>query len=86
MNATTKLKLRDCTACWLIRFIGDDVGHMLPIAPTAKNITFEGVRFFRLQPATVAIKPDGTKAAVYLSANWADSVLKKLEAEKGATE
>lgn len=67
-----RARLKDCTKCWLIRTI-DDTGPVLEIAPTAKNITHNGEKYFRM--SSIAQLPDGSFAGTYLVESFGTRVL-----------
>jgi hypothetical protein len=57
-----------CTRCVLILSDGS-LGETLDIAPTMKNITRNGERYFRTDRSYRECE-DGQFAMAYLSANW----------------
>lgn len=64
---------------------GFDEGQLLEIAPTMKNITHGGKRYFRLDQSRQQCE-DGTWAAVYLWDGYGEELLRRKAATQEPAE
>lgn len=75
-------KFKEMSKLVITTGLDDDMGQVLEIAPTMKNITQGGKRYFRLDQ-TCRQFPDGSWAAVYLWDGYGEELLRRSKAASG---
>jgi hypothetical protein len=76
---------RKCTKIYLEGGTSDTDHKFLDIAPTMKNITHNGKRYFRCPRSWAQDPADGEWAVMYLWDGWGDWKLKQIQDRKAVS-